>query len=124
MTTYEIIKEVLESMNTAEIITIHNEYCEASNNVDDYIYSMNELDEIMGNMKPSEILRACFYGKEFCPNHDYFRFNGYANLESFGFAPEGNSGIYISDIADYIIRNSDALKNDEIQEILDEDEEE
>lgn len=123
MTRYEKIKSVLEDMDTAEIIAVHNEYCNETNNMDDYIYEMGEFDEIMGSMEPWEIARACFYGHEFCPAHDYFRFNGYANLESFDFAPEGNSGIYISDIADYIDRNEDALNNDEIQEILDEYEE-
>lgn len=124
MTRYEKIKNALDEMGTAEIIAIHNTYCDASNNMDDYIYDMSEFDEIMGNMTPWEIARACFYGHEFCPAHDYFRFNGYANLESFDFAPEGNSGIYTSDIADYIDRNEDALYNDEIQDILDEYEEE
>ena len=123
MTRYEKIKSALEGMDTAEIITVHNEYCNESNNMDDYIYEMCEFDEIMNSMKPWEVARACFYGHEFCPAHDYFRFNGYANLESFDFAPEGNSGIYISDIADYIDRNEDALNTDEIQEILDEYEE-
>lgn len=124
MTRYEKIKEVLENMGTAEIINIHNEYCSASNNMDDYIYDMDEFDEIMGNVTPWEVARACFYGHEFCPAHDYFRFNGYANLESFDFAQGDNSGIYISDIADYIERNEDSLNNDEIQEILDSEDEE
>lgn len=123
MTRYEKIKSVLENMDTAEIIAIHNEYCDTTNNMDEYIYEMSEFDEIMCNMSPWEIARACFYGHEFCPAHDYFRFNGYANLESFDFAPDGNSGIYISDIARYIDLENDALDNDEIQEILDEYEE-
>lgn len=123
MMRYDQIKEVLENMDTVDIITIHNEYCDATNNMDDYIYNMSDFDEIMGNMTPWEIARACFYGNEFCPAHDYFRFNGYANLESFDFAPEGNSGIYVSDIAKYIDENEDALGNDEIQEIFDEYEE-
>lgn len=123
MTRYEAIKEALDNMSTADIIAIHNEYCYTASNMDDYVYSMSEFDEIMGNMAPWEIARACFYGHEFCPAHDYFRFNGYANLESFEFAPEGNSGIYTSDIADYIDRTEDALNNDEIQDILDEYEE-
>ena len=110
MTRYEKIKSVLEGMDTAEIIAVHNEYCNETNNMDDYIYAMCEFDEIMNGMEPWEIARACFYGHEFCPAHDYFRFNGYANLESFDFAPEGNSGIYISDIADYIDRNGISSK--------------
>lgn len=123
MTRYEKIKNALDEMGTAEIIAIHNAYCDASNNMDDYIYDMGEFDEIMGNMTAWEVARACYYGHEFCPAHDYFRFNGYANLESFDFAPGGNSGVYTSDIAEFIDREENALDNDEIQEILDEYEE-
>ena len=120
----EAIKKVLEGMDTADIIAVHNAYCESDSNMDDYIYNMGEFDEIMNCYTPWEVARACFYGHEFCPAHDYFRFNGYANLESFDFAPGGNSGIYISDIAAYIDRTGDNLYNDEIEEVLDEYEEE
>ena len=118
MTRYEKIKAILEEISTSDIITIHNEYCNESNNMDDYIYDMSEFDEIMGNMTPWEVARCCFYGHEFCPAHDYFRFNGYANLESFDYAPGGNSGIYIDDIASFIDREENGLYCDEIMELL------
>ena len=124
MTRYEAIKTELEEMNSGDIIAIHNQYCEEAGYMDDYIYSMSDFDEIMGNMTPWEVARACFYGHEFCPSHDWFRFNGYANLESFDFALSSNSGIYIEDIARYIDDNDDALYDETIQEILDEYEEE
>lgn len=117
MDRYGMIKDVLESMDTMDIINIHNRYCEESNNMDDYIYSMEEFDEIMNGMTPWEVARACFYGHEFCPAHDYFRFNGYANLESFDYAPGGNSGIYIEDIAEFIDREENALGCPEIEQI-------
>lgn len=119
MTRYEKIKEVLEAMDTSDIIGIHNEYCNAANFPDDYIYCMDEFDDIMQGRNPWEIAWCCYYG-DFCPAHDYFRFNGYANLESFDFAPSKNSGIFIEDIADYIDRTEDTLNNADIQEILEE----
>ena len=48
---------------------------------DDAYFDMNDFNEIMGNMTAWEVARAAFYG-DFCPAHDYFRFNGYGNLES------------------------------------------
>lgn len=87
--------------------------------MDNYIYHMEDFDEIMGNESPWEVARCCYYGREFCPAHDYFRFNGYGNLESFDFAPGGNSEVYIDDIAQYIDQNDDALWDDDIQDILD-----
>lgn len=56
------------------------EYC-ADNCPDDCLYDMSEFDELMSGMTPSDLARCIFFGN-FNPNHDYFYFNGYANLES------------------------------------------
>lgn len=45
-------------------------------------YDMDEFDEFMSNYTPMEIAQMIFYGEDFNPNNDYFRFNGYGNLES------------------------------------------
>lgn len=117
MTRYEMIKELLDNMCDDELIAIHNEYCSSSNNMDDYIYRMEEFDEIMQNYTPWELARCCYFGKEFNPCHEYFQFNGYANLESADYIG-GNIQVYTSDIAQYIDDNDDALYNDEIEKIL------
>lgn len=44
-------------------------------------YDMNSFDEFMSNYTPSEIAMMIHFG-EFNPNDDYFRFDGYGNLES------------------------------------------
>ena len=121
MTRYEKIKETLENMDTAELVYAHNSYCDATNSMDDYIYNMDEFDEILSGMTPWEVARAAYYSGKFCPAHDYFWFNGYGNLESDDFTQRI---IYIDDIAEYIDRNEDSLYNDDIQEVLDEYEEE
>ncbi len=113
---YDMIKESIENMTASEQIELHNNYCEEINDMDSYIYSMNDFDEIMNGMTPWEIVRTCYYG-DFCPARDYFTFNGYGNAVSFDFPDEQ---IFISDIVDYIIRNEDSLYNDEIQDLLDE----
>ena len=59
---------------------------------------MDELDEIYSNTDPTEILARAYYGYDaetwtkdaesyknygcFCPNREYFYFNGYGNLVS------------------------------------------
>lgn len=120
MTRFEVIENALRKMSTEDIIAIHNAYCDASNNMDDYIYSMSDFDEVMYGVSPWKVARCCYFGESFNPCRDYFRFNGYANLESFDYAPGGNSGVYTYDIAEYIDKNEDALYNDTIQDILDE----
>ena len=42
---------------------------------------MEMFDEIMSGFEPMEIALRIFFG-DFNPNDDFFRFNGYANLES------------------------------------------
>ena len=45
------------------------------------LYDMKMFDEIMSGFEPMEIALKTYFGT-FNPNDDYFRFNGYANLES------------------------------------------
>lgn len=119
MTRYDAIKDVLEQMNSNDLIAIHNDYCMNVDYMDDYIYCMEEFDFLMEQETPLDIAGFCFYG-DFCPANGYFKFNGYGNVVSFDFAHDSNSGIDISDIAKYINDDEDALGNDDIQEILDE----
>lgn len=45
------------------------------------LYEMDMFDEIMESFEPMDIALKTLYGN-FNPNDDYFRFDGYANLES------------------------------------------
>lgn len=124
MTLEEKVREAIENLSSDEAVSLWNEYCSEDGRMDDYIYSMNEFDEIMGNMTPLDVARTCYYG-EFCPADDYFWFNGYANLESSDFpSMDDKSPFYVKELATWIIKNENALYCDEIQEILDEDDEE
>ena len=119
MTRYEKIKSALDEMSTAELVNVHNAYCGAANYMDDYIYNMDEFDEIMSGQSPWEIARCAYYG-DFCPADDYFWFNGYANLCSADYHPEI---INVEDIAQYVDDNNDDLGDCDLAEILDEDNE-
>lgn len=117
----ERLQDLFNTMTTDEMIYIHNNYCDAVNAYDDRIYLMDEFDEIMDGVKPWEIAWSVFFGS-FNPTYDYFKFNGYGNLESV-YEYELKDYIDIDEIIDYIINNDDALYNDDVQEILDEFEE-
>lgn len=114
------IIEVLENMSMPDLVQVHNEYCNAANYPDNWVYSMEEFDEIMSGSSPWEIARTCFYG-DFRPCDDWFTFNGYANIDTFDYLAEENCPIYIDDIASYILENEDSLNNGEIEEILNEE---
>ena len=110
------IVDYINSMNTDEIVALHNDYCEAAGSEDDRIYSMYELDELLEGRTPTDILSMGFYG-DFRPHHDFFWFNGYGNLKSADHTAD--MPIFAIDIANYILSEKDSLGNDEIQEILD-----
>ena len=115
MSRYEQVKEVLDDMDISELVTIHNEWCDAAGYMDNWIYPMDEFDDIMDGQSPWEITRAAFFG-EFNPTRDYFWFNGYANLES----GDGWHDLPIdtSDIADFIVKNEESFGNSDIESVL------
>ena len=115
---YEKIVETVKEMETREIIYLHNSCCGEWGDIDNYVYSMEEFDEIMGSQKPCEIASACFYG-DFCPARDWFTFDGYGNCYSFDFLCD-NSGVDICNIAEYMIEFGESFNNADIQAILDE----
>lgn len=97
-------------------------------------YDMDEFDELMSNSTPMEIAQMIFYGGEFNPNDDYFRFNAYGNLESanrYDIVAEAED--LKEDIVDYLVnyysgdtpwRDLDTLVDAEATAIFDEDFEE
>lgn len=120
MTTRERLIDYINSMDDNEMVELHNNYCEAANDMDSRIYSMWDLDDVLAGMTPTDILCMGLYGN-FMPKQDYFWFNGYGNLESADYISA--MPIYASDIADYILSKEDSLNDDKIQEILDEEDE-
>lgn len=48
---------------------------------DDILYDMDDFDELMCGMKPHDIARKIWFG-DFNPMSDYWKFDGYGNLES------------------------------------------
>lgn len=125
MTKLAQIEEVLEQMETDEIVEIHNLYCQEIKAMDDYIYSMDSIADVLYGEDIQRVLLMVHNGHEFNPNDNYFYFNGYGNLESFSYhSDNSNSNIYTSEIARWIVKNEDSLGCDEIQDILEEEEEE
>lgn len=68
-------------MNTANKVHAINEHLENQGYTDDMIYPFDEdtINELFSN--PWDALRASHYG-DINFTHDYFRFNGYGNIET------------------------------------------
>lgn len=120
MTKTEMIKDLLENMSESQLYIIANEYFDKTEYYDDRIYDIDEFDEIMSGMSPWDIAAKVFYG-DFRPNDNYFKFDGYANLQSFDYISDE---VDLEEIADYIVDNDEDFDNSDIREILDEENEE
>ena len=109
------IVDYINGMGVDEEIALHNTYCDAANCMDDCIYTMDEMEEILDGVDKWELVRMIRFG-DFDFMKEFWGFNGYGNLVSYD---AWELPIYASDIADYILLREDSLGNDEIQEILD-----
>jgi hypothetical protein len=97
----DAIEEYLKGLSDSELISIHNTYCEYTNNGDDTIY---DNDEDFFNTNFSDVMRAVraiFYGEYNYPD-DYVKFNGYANLET---TNDPSEWIDTSEVAQFILEN-------------------
>ena len=63
-----------------EIVSQINSYDSSLQHLE-FLY-MEDLDMYLDGLTPTDIANKIFFG-DFNPNHEYFRFNGYENLESF-----------------------------------------
>ena len=63
-----------------EIVSQINSYDSSLQHLD--FLDMEDLDIYLDGLTPTDIANKIFFG-DFNPNHEYFRFNGYENLESF-----------------------------------------
>ena len=120
MTKREKLIDYINDMGIDEKIALHNAYCDAANCMDDCIYTMDEMEDILDGVDKWELVRMVQFGDFDCTK-DFWSFNGCGNLDSYN---AWELPIYASDIAGYILRKEDSLGDDEIQYILDGEEEE
>ncbi|MFM1781644.1 MAG: phage SIOphi [Pseudomonadota bacterium] len=98
----EIIAAI-ENMCSEDLFMLNNIFCDVMSCYDDQIFGN---DEEFFNMffegKPMEAARAAVFG-DYNFHHEYVKFNGYGNLESFDF-------IGIENLPDSLDRIVDAIE--------------
>jgi len=117
--TIEAITEYLNELSTDDLVAIHNEYCQSCNYSDDEIFNNDE--DFFTTYFENNVLgavRACSYG-EFQYSHDYVKFNGYGNLDSFNNPTEY---VDIAAIAADILENEENYNYIELEEVEEETE--
>ena len=100
-----------------EILTVWmiNEYLSENNYMDDYIYSFDEIDDVLSGMQPFEIIRMAHFGT-ISFNDDYFRFNGYGNIESVNDYTIQDE--YETDVKAWMIENEKYIENTPAADVL------
>lgn len=83
MTREQAITTYVENLSKEELVELLQHMNAYDSCFEDCVYfDMAEFDDFMSNYTPMEIAQMIFFGGDFNPNHDYFRFNAYGNLES------------------------------------------
>lgn len=118
MTKREKLIDYVNSKGIDEKIAFHNAYCDAANSADDCIYGMEDLEEVLDGVEKWTLVNMIRFG-DFDFMKDFWKINGYGNLDSYG---AWELPIFAEDIADYILSEDDSLNDDKIKEILDEEE--
>ena len=118
------IIEILENvMDISELLTVHRDYLEDQNMMDDEIFENgDEFFETFFEGKTVEAVRAVCYG-DYRYADDYVWFNGYANLES-GSEYQVRERIDFEDVAGWILDNDKTSEYDIDIEDEEDDEEE
>ena len=114
----EKISEIIKNSDDDDLMDINNGY-QSEVNGDNYIYRMNDFDEIMGGeIAPSELACRIFYG-DFNPNHNFFWYDGYGNLRSSDYVSDCP---YVDedDIAEWCVEHDEDFDSWRIREVLDE----
>ena len=75
-------KEELEELDDEKVFDLWNDYCENNNMFDDTIYHMDEIDDILGKMYPTDLFDTIDFNR-FNECDSYFGYNGYGYIESF-----------------------------------------
>ena len=114
----EKLIDYINGMGVDEKIALHNTYCDAANCMDDCIYTMDEMEEVLDGVDKWQLVDMIRFGN-FDFTKEFWGFNGYGNLVSYN---AWELPVYAEDIADYILSAEDSLGNDKIREILNEQE--
>ena len=76
---YQLLK-----LSDSDLLIAWNVRCDLLDYMDDSIYQIEYFNEFYHSVEPLEIAARIFYG-DFCPNHEFFMFNGYGKPVSFDY---------------------------------------
>lgn len=97
----EYIEQAIEKMDDREVIDLWERYCSENNCLDDGIYN-NDAETLNDCFsKPYDAILAVAFG-DWREDDEYFHFNVYGNIESFGWWDDDNSPVDIGVLVDWL----------------------
>lgn len=93
-------------LTTDQKVNVFNEFAYSTGN--EPINDMGQFDEVFHGVSPLTIACQVRYG-DFNPNHDYFTFDGYGNIESLYDVEEYIDDYYMGDMADFFEEHTNQL---------------
>ena len=101
----EAIRNYVENLNATELVELLVHMNAYDSCFEDAIYyDMEEFESSMAGYTAMEIANMIYHGGYFSPNDEYFRFDGYGNLESGGWcAVEAEAEDVKDDIIDHLV---------------------
>jgi hypothetical protein len=142
LTREEAIRSYVEQLSGSELADLLQYMTSYDGSFEEStFYDMGSFDEFMSNYTPSEIAMMIYFG-EFNPNDDYFRFDGYGNLESLDWQEISDEAESLeSDIIEHLVNyysgdtpwadldylvdaDEDTVFNEDYEEILDDEDDE
>ena len=142
MTREQAITTYVENLSKGELVELIQHMNGYDGCFDDPVYYyMEDFDEFLSSRTPMEIAQMIYFGGDFNPNDDFFRFNGYGNLESANWDDvEAEAEDLKYDIIDHLVNyysggtpwveldylvdaDDDTLFNDDLEEVDEEEEE-
>jgi len=116
-TTTQQIIDIINDMNHGELVYLNNQYCQSANYSDNEVFVNDEdfFSTFFGNDVIGAV-RAVSYGS-YNYSHEYVKFNGYGNLESFSCFDVDDLCENVETMAEYIADNlQDFTQFDNVEE--------
>lgn len=112
----EKIEEVINGMNDNDLVDLWRDFASATNQSEYQLFYMGEIDELLNDYTPSQIL-AAITGNDFDINDAYVYWDE-CGLNSTG-EPRDIIDIFeVKDMANYIVKTNNCFYNQEIKNAL------
>lgn len=109
MRTSKILKAI-NNMNTDELIQLQNTYCQSISSENEIYNNDEDFFDTFYNGKVNDAIRAAHFG-DYNWSHNYVKFNGYGNLESFDYFELKDLCEFPKTIAEYIHENFEEFEH-------------